>query len=92
MRQLELRRDASLLHRVDAMLGLRLQGREAKNFLPHRATEGDKIAAQLQALREPRTSMMQMTTFHAQGVRIALRGLCSVRSNDLIMLTPTCLA
>lgn len=40
-------KDGPLARRVGAMLGLRLQGREARVFLSHRATDGDKIAAQL---------------------------------------------
>lgn len=40
-------KDGPLAHRVGAMLGLRLQGRDARIFLSHRAADGDKIAAQL---------------------------------------------
>lgn len=36
-----------IVHRVGAMLNLRLQGRDAKIFLSHRASDGAKIAAQL---------------------------------------------
>ncbi len=39
--------DGSLVRRAGSMLGLRLQGRDAKIFLSHRASDGDKIAAQL---------------------------------------------
>jgi TIR domain len=37
----------SLTRRVGSMLGFRLQGRDAKIFLSHRATDGAHIAAQL---------------------------------------------
>ncbi len=40
-------KEGPLAHRIGAMLGLRLQGRDAKIFLSHRASDGDKIAAQL---------------------------------------------
>jgi TIR domain len=40
-------KDGPLARRVGAMLGLRLQGRDAKIFLSHRATDGRKIALQL---------------------------------------------
>lgn len=39
--------DGSLARRVGGMLGLRLQGRDAKIFLSHRATDGAHMAAQL---------------------------------------------
>jgi len=36
-----------IVRRIGSMLGLRLQGRDAKIFLSHRASDGAKIAAQL---------------------------------------------
>jgi TIR domain len=41
--------DGHLTRRVGAMLGFRLQGRDAKIFLSHRATDGAEIARQLEA-------------------------------------------
>jgi hypothetical protein len=38
-----------LAHRVGAMLGLRLQGRDSKIFISYRATDGKAIATQLHA-------------------------------------------
>lgn len=38
-----------LVHRVGAMLGLRLQGRESKIFVSYRATDGTKVADQIYA-------------------------------------------
>ncbi len=40
--------DGRLTRRVGSMLGFRLQGRDARIFLSHRATDGAHIAAQLQ--------------------------------------------
>jgi hypothetical protein len=42
-------RNGSLAKRVGAMLGLRLHGRDGKIFLSHRASDGKRIAAQLEA-------------------------------------------
>ncbi|MCW5300352.1 toll/interleukin-1 receptor domain-containing protein [Herbaspirillum lusitanum] len=41
--------DGKLVHRVGAMLGLRLQGRDSKIFISYRATDGTYIANQLDA-------------------------------------------
>jgi hypothetical protein len=41
--------DGRLVHRAGAMLGLRLQGRDAKIFVSYRQTDGTSIAQQLHA-------------------------------------------